>query len=242
MYVEFSCPLESRCEYDLAASCLHTARLLCYSSCPPALSLSLSPPAQTWQLELRENVSSSLELYLDSVNILNRVSPGSRVRVATTIIAEEGEEKEEADRDRTVCLRRLLAAVCGCLAWHHNYRLLQPNCVGQVSSDCSQSVSELWWSVGGDCVTAVQLATQILRVQLEEGQICGECEGGDSLTYHITQDSGSSSPNTLTIIKDHQASSTFIRVKHQSWLSLAATFGGLWYIKENFRISNILLQ
>ena len=244
MLADLSCPPQSSCHYALLADCPHRARLLCYSSCPAGLSLSLSPPAQTWQVELRENVSSGLELYLGEVNILHQVSPGSLVRVASTLIAEDSEAvpggEGEAGRDRTACLRRLMVAVCGCLAWQHNYHLLQPSCSGQISSNCSQSVSRLWGSVGGDCSTAVHLTTQLLRVQLEEEQLCGDCGAGDTLSYHITQATDSRSPNSLTIIKDHQASSTFIRLRPQSWISLAATFGGLWSLLTGISVLSIL--
>ena len=259
--VSLSCPsqtdLLSSCETHLEPDCPHQAHLHCYSSCPPGLSVSASTTSlhsQTWQIHLTDSGSSSgLEIYLDSVNILNQVSPGSRVSVATTLITDDTEAEEEmvevGRRDSRACLRRLMLSVCGCLTWQHNYRLIQPVCAGQINLNCSQSVSRLWWSVGADCSSATQLTAKILRVQVEEREVCGDSGHtgtgqGPSLTYHLTcshhTDTGPRSPTTLTIIKDHQASRTFVRVKHQSWISLAATFGGLWSLLTGISVLSIL--
>ena len=263
--LSLSCPSEagsdllSGCQYHLEPDCSHQARLLCYSSCPPGLSLSASTTSlhsQTWQIELRDNVTSSgLEIYLDTVNILNQVSPGSRVSVATTLITDHSQAEAEVEvevgrerrkrRQRRKCLRRLMVSVCDCLPWQQNSDHLQPVCAGQISLNCSQSVSRLWWSVGGDCSTAVQLTVQLLRVQVEEGEVCGDCGDtghGSSLTYHLTGShlTDTKSPNTLTIIKDQPASRTYIRIKDQSWISLAGIFGGLWSLLTGISVLSIL--
>ena len=146
------------------------------------------------------------------------------------------EEEEEA---RTACLRRLMVAVCGCLAWHLNSRLLQPSCAGQLSTNCSQSVGRLWRAGGEDCTTVLPLSSNMFRLQLGQ-QLCADCGGGDRLSYQITQHSGTGSPSSLTIIKDHLASSTFVRVKPQSWISLAATFGGLWSLLTGISVLSLL--
>ena len=256
--VSLSCPSQpqsdlSSCQSHLQPDCPHLARLHCYSSCPAGLSVSASTTSlhsQTWQIDLADSVSSSgLEVYLDSVNILNQVSPGSRVSVATTIITDDTETEEEkvvevVGRDSMKCLRRLMESVCGCLAWQHNYRQLQPTCTGQINLNCSSTVSRLWWSVGADCSSAVQLSAKILRVQVEEGEVCGDCGTGrgTSLTYQLTcsHQNDTRSPSSLTIIKDHQASRTFVRIKHQSWISLIATFGGLWSLLTGISVLSIL--
>ena len=161
--VSLSCPSEAQCQYHLEPHCSPQARLHCYSSCPAGLSLSASTASlhsQTWQIDLRDNVSSSgLEVYLDTVNILNQVSPGSRVSVATTLITDSQDEAEVevVGRKSLKCLRSLVVSVCDCLPWQHNSDHLQPVCAGQINLNCSQSVSRLWWSVGADCSSATQL-------------------------------------------------------------------------------------
>ena len=271
MLVGLSCPgdgartqsdLLSSCQTHLETECLHQVRLQCFSSCPPGLSLSASTASlhsQTWQVDFRDNLSSSLEVYLDTVNILNQVSPGSRVRVASTLVTDDTETEVETEvgrrrRRSSEYLRRLMVSVCGCLAWQHNYRQLQPSCVGQINTNCSQSVSRTWWSLGADretdCTTVVQLVARLLRVRLDHQEVCHQGDQGDqgdqgtSLTYHLTpacsHHTGSGAPTTLTIIKDHQASRTYIRVSHQSWLSLAATFGGLWSLLTGISVLSVL--
>ena len=187
-----------------------------------------------------------MEIFLGSVNIVNKLSLGSTVRVATTVVRDEEEAVYEAGVEERgeKCVRRLMTGVCGCLPWHHNSRLDQVTCQGEQLSNCSQSVSRLWSSAGGDCREAVRLTGQTLRVSLQEEELCDSCEetgAATRVTHHVTHSSRDCGQERgLTLVRDHQASTTFTRHNTTHWLLSLASFGGLWSLLTGLSVLSVL--
>ena len=240
--VDLSC--DGECRYELRGDCDRPTGISCHSSCPRHLAR--SPLSTHWHITLREDVSPCMEIFLGSVNIVNKLSLGSTVRVATTVVQDEEEAVYEAGLEERgeKCVRRLMTEVCGCLAWHHNSRLEQVTCQGEQLSNCSQSVSRLWSSAGGDCRAAVRLTGQILRVSLQEEELCEGCQesgAGTRVTHHVTHSSRDCEQERgLTLVRDRQASATFTRHNTNHWLHSLASFGGLWSLLTGLSVLSVL--
>ena len=241
MFVSVQC--EAGCQYEVVGDCRLTSRLACHAPCPPGLATPLLPSHT--EIRLREDVSSCMEIFLDSVNLINKISAGSIVRVATTVVTEEGgaEEEEEGVAPAGSCLRRLLVQVCGCLPWYDNSRLEQLTCLGEQHNNCSQSVRGLWTSVGGDCRAAVVVARQTLRLSLGP-DICQDCPQvgrGTRLTHHVTQSSsGCGQARTVSLVRDLTATATYTRHRPPHWLHLLATFGGVWSLLTGLSVLSLV--
>ena len=163
-YAFLSCSMDkqslSSCHYELGNKCQHTAHITCFSKCPVGFHLSKSYVGQAQNklnLEFLQSFDSCTSIYVGMVKSANEVKLGETVLVSSTITADK-EDIEDIhylqgiEIDTNPCKRELTFGICQCLPWQLNQHFERVTCSGEESLNCSESVRDLWLSVGGHCM------------------------------------------------------------------------------------------